>query len=221
MADTTVKLIADLPTSGDTLTGSELLEIQVGSGVGASQKATATKLAQIALRQSVQTIVEGSGDASIDNTDPNHPILNIPKFVAGDYINIDDTDPLAPIIEGTSPVIGGIQAAYGSPGGDVLQSGNLVQGIATASYRLTGWKIQCSPVGSIVVDLLVGALGGSPSSIIGTGNAPTIAGAASGNANSLAGWTSVEVDVGSVIQAKIKSVSAVQWFSVAFLGVRI
>ncbi len=219
---TTVKLIGDLPAGPNSLVGTELVEIQNGGGPGASQQTTAALIAQIALRQAVQALVAGTGDIHIDVTDPNHPIVSVPKPQAGTNIAIDHTDPLNPIITSTTPVAGGIQAAYGSPGGAVLQVANSVSGIATAHYTLTGWEIQCSPSGSIALDLLVGPLGSNPTSIIGNlGNAPSVNSSTYNSANALSGWTSVDVPRGSVIQVVVKSVTAVEWFSVAFLGNRI
>lgn len=216
-----VILIGGLPSGPVSLSGSELLEIQNGTGPGASQQTTAALIAAIALRQSVQAILAGQGDLVIDITNPNQPKINIPEPVAGTNLSIDRTNPLAPVYSSTTPITGGIQAAYGSPGGNVLQAGNIISGIATANYNLTGWEIQCSPAGSIQLDLLVGALGGSPSSIIGTGNGPNIVGATSASSNALTGWTSLSVTRGSVIQISIKTVSSVEWFNVAFLGNRV
>ena len=217
--------IAQLPAGPVSLVGTELLEIQNGTGAGASQQTTAGLIAQIALRQSVQSISASAtgGTAGVNNTNPNAPIITIaiPIPVPGTGLSINNTNPLAPVYNVTTPITGGIQAAYGEIGGSTLQSGNNVQGIATASYQLTGWSVQCSPSGSLVLDFLTGSLGSAPSSIIGTGNAPTISGASSASANSLSGWNTTQVIRGQVIQVKVLSVATVQWFSVAFFGTRI
>lgn len=221
MASPTFLLIAGLPPGPMSLTGTELLELQVGSGPGASQQTNAGLIAAIALRQSVQAVIAGAGGVVVDSTNINAPIINIPKAVSGAQIHIDQTNPMSPVISGTVPVAGGIQAAYGTPGGSVLQVGNNVQGIATASYQLTGWAVQCSPAGSLTLDFLTGSLGTAPSSIIGTGNHPQIAGGSSAQSNSLVGWGATTVAAGQVIQVKVTAVATVQWFSVSFFGNRI
>jgi hypothetical protein len=218
---TTVKLISDLPAGPSELTGTELVEIQNGSGVGASQQSTAEKIADIALRQSVQTIEAGAGGVVIDATDANNPVVSIPVPVAGNNINIDNTDPTAPIYTSTTPVAGGVNASYGSVGGAELKAGDGVIGISTAAYVLTGWSIQCDPSGSVVVDVKIGSLGSAASSIVGAGNFPTIAGSTYNSTTDLSTWDSVSIPRGALVEITVKSASTATWFSLALLGKRV
>ena len=213
------KLISDLPAGPTPLVGTELVEIQNGSSVGASQQSTAAEIAQIALRQSVQAITAGTAGMSIDDTDPNAPVIHVPIYHAGSGgIAIDESNPAAPVIN--IPSDGGIAIAYGSPGGAVLTTAQAISGFATSGYNLTGWKIQCSPSGSITVDIRVGSLGSTPATIIGTGNAPSVASATSNSANTLTGWNTTTIAQGSVIEAIITAVANVEWYNIALLGTR-
>ena len=124
MSDPTVKTIGDLPAGPTDLVGTELVEIQDGVGIGASKQSTAAKVADIALRQSVQTIAAGTGGAVVDSTDPNHPTISLPIPVAGNNFSIDNTNPEAPIYSSTTPVAGGVNASYGSVGGAELKAGD-------------------------------------------------------------------------------------------------
>jgi hypothetical protein len=219
MATETFKLISDLPAGPTNLVGTELVEIQNGAGAGASQQTTAAKMAAIALRQSVQAVTSTTPGVTIDDTNPNAPVITIPVMIAGTGgVTIDETNPAAPKIN--IPSDGGVSAAYGQPGGTVLQVGAAIAGIATSGYNLTGWEIQCSPSGSITVDLQIGTLGSAPASIIGTGNGPSIASGTTGSSSVLTGWTSLNIPRGSVVNVVVKTVSLVEWFNVAFLGNR-
>jgi hypothetical protein len=219
--ETTVKTIGDLPAGPTSLVGTELMEIQDGGGAGASQQTTAAKVADIALRQSVQSIVAGTGGVVVDATDVNHPKVSVPIPVAGNNLTIDNTNPEAPIYTSTTPVAGGINASFGSVGGAVLTAGEGVTGISTAAYQLTGWSIQCDPSGSVVVDVKVGALGGATSTIVGTGNFPTIAGSTYNSSNDLSTWASVNIPLGAVVEITVKSASTATWFNLALLGKRV
>ena len=221
MGTSTISQLPGLPSGQSILVGTELLEIQNGAGAGASQQITANLVAQIALRQSVQSISGKAGSGVlIDNTNPNAPVINIPKAVNGTYISIDYTNIEAPVINCTIPVDGGIQAAYGSPGGSVIQTAASVTGLATAAYQLNSWALQCYPSGSISLDFQVGTLGSPPSSIIGSGgNYPTISSNVSASAN-IGGWVTNQVTQGQVIAVVVRSVVNVQWFSLALYGIR-
>lgn len=87
--------------------------------------------------------------------------------------------------QGTVPVTGAVGGVY------VPYSGSI-----------TSWSIHSlSASGSIVVDLLR-----SGSSIIGTGNKPTLS-SASSNSASVSGWTSITVTAGDYFTFNIDSVS--------------
>jgi hypothetical protein len=222
MADpTTVKLISDLPPGPSELVGTELVEIQAGTGAGASQQSTAAKVADIALRQSVQTIVAGTGGVVVDASDVNNPKVSVPVPVAGNNLTIDNTNPEAPIYTSTTPVAGGINASYGSVGGAELKSGDGITGISTAAYQLTGWSIQCDPSGSVVVDVKVGTLGSATSTIVGAGNFPTIAGSTYNSSINLSTWDSVNIPRGALVEIVIKSASTATWFNLALFGKRV
>ena len=218
---TKVKLISDLPPGPTDLVGTELVEIQDGTGAGASQQSTAAKIADIALRQSVQTIEAGTGGVVIDAADVNNPKVSIPVPVAGTNLSIDNTNPEAPIYSSTTPVAGGVNASYGSVGGSELKSGDGVIGISTAAYQLTGWSIQCDPSGSVVIDVKIGALGSAASSIVGAGNAPTIAGSTYNSSSDVSTWDSVSIPRGALVEIVVKTASTATWFNLALLGIRV
>ena len=221
MSDPTVKTIGDLPAGPTDLVGTELVEIQDGVGVGASKQSTAAKVAAIALRQSVQTIAAGTGGVVVDSTDPNHPTISLPIPVAGNNFSIDNTNPEAPIYSSTTPVAGGVNASYGSVGGAGLKAGDGVIGISTAAYTLTGWSVQCDPSGSVQIDVKIGTLGSAPSSIVGTGNFPTIVGTTYNSSTDLSSWDSVSIPKGALVEISVKSASTATWVTLALLGKRV
>lgn len=212
-------LISGLPTGPTPLVGTELLEIQNGTSEGASQQTTAAAIAQIALRQSVQSIQVGTGGVVVDSTNPNSPKVSIPTPAPGRLMSIDETNPEAPIYNCTVPTDGGISAAYGSPGGAVLAVNAAISGIATANYQITGWALQCSPSGSITVDFRTGILGNAPTSIVGSGTKLQIASSTTGSGN-VSGWTSTIVSQGQVIEVVVTAVTNVEWFNLALFGTR-
>lgn len=116
---------------------------------------------------------------------------------------------------------GGITCTYGVPGGTPISGAPVISGIATANYALTGWSIECSPSGSIILDVQQGTLGASPATIVGSGNGPEITSSTFGNAGTLTGWTSLSIVRGDNVAIVVTSVSGgVEWFTLSLFGTR-
>ena len=83
-------------------------------------------------------------------------------------------------------------------------------GSVTVPYSgtITKWDITADQSGSAVMDIKR-----SGTSIVGTGNQPTLSGAQSANA-APSGWTSVAVTAGDVISANLNSATTVQFINV-------
>jgi hypothetical protein len=115
---------------------------------------------------------------------------------------------------------GGVQGTYGSVGGSAITGTPTISGIATANYTLASWAIECYPSGSVVLDVQEGTLGGAATSIVGSGNAPTITSNTS-NSATISSWTSTSITKGNVLIFKVTSVAGgVEWFTVSLQGTR-
>lgn len=199
------KLIGDLPEGPSELAGTELVEIQNGAGVGASQQTTTAKVASLA--NAYALAAAGNAQSAAET------FATAAAAAAQAAAETFATNAVAAASDG------GISASYGTPGGAALTTAESITGLATSGYNLTGWQIQCSPAGSITVDFRIASLGNPTASLIGTGNAPTINDGTS-NAATIEGWNSVNVPRGSVIEFIITAVTAVEWYNVALLGNR-
>jgi len=86
--------------------------------------------------------------------------------------------------------------------GTVLTAGS--KGFVTIPYdcTITDWFLAADQAGNVVIDVLLGG-----TSIVGTGNPPTLSTAQSGNA-AVSGWTSVAVTAGDILEFAVTGTPA-------------
>jgi len=119
----------------------------------------------------------------------------------------------------TSNAIGGFGASLLGSGG-VINTGYAVAITVPYAMTITGWNIvSIGSLGLLSGSIVVDVRNSSGTSLVGSGNAPTLSSASSANA-SVSGWTTTAIPSGTIILFYVTSAITVQNVTVEITGTK-
>jgi hypothetical protein len=140
----------------------------------------------------------------------------VDEVQAGPGVSVDNSDPERPIVSAPAAVGGCIEATFEATPGFIVPPSSL-EATAITDYTIRGWRILTrGAIGSAQFDVQRRtSLGGSSTSIVGS-NPPAMIASAGAESTDLTGWT-VSGDKDDIITVTINVSGGLQWVRLELL----